>query len=276
MIKHSLFPILLAFLLCKATADAQISPDEQKFFAKRTAWLNVLPTGDKPDTTDLSEIEARGLATTKEWEALPPGTRAGVAPSIYLWWFETASVAADRGNYQKALEYYNREMSIRYATGSLLRHKGRSFVLTAIRLEADIVGHLGLRGYPTAIDHFLLPVELRVNGMKAIVAMEETADDDQNGVEIPPRPEGKDRKILYLLTADRNGKYQVVDSVQLIGRLDKGTRITVGQSGGIPLLALGGISDRVIVKNGIPIKYVPVRERTIRYAVTVKGLEETP
>jgi hypothetical protein len=269
--------ISLLFLVCSAFAGEKESYKSlDEFHAAKAQWDAAVIKVQEGKSASLTESEAALNAMMTSWAKVPEELQKARYDELNRVWFRMAELSVKLGKYEPALTYLNNEMQYQYArdTKVFLSGQNRSFFLDVIKLEATVLGHLGSSYYPRLIDHFLMPVKLKENGLDDFVAMESTTEDEQNGISIPALPAGEDRKIIYLLVSDDKGNYSVKDSIQLIGKEGDKTRIVIAKNHDTPEVALGGITHRVDLKNGIPIKYIPLPTPYIKLKITDKGFEE--
>jgi len=273
--------LFLSFIILISTpARVLLAGDDyaalDNFHAAKARWDAA--TGDvaMKKTGALAAAESAFTAMLSAWSKVSPELQKARYDELNRTWYTMAELSANRGEYKRALGYLDSEMRYQYSRNNrvFLSGQNRSFFRNVIKLETKILGHLGRKYYLNTIDYYLMPVDVDHDGMDEFVAMECTSADEEAGITIPPLPENEERKIIYLLASDEKGDYAVKDSVQLIGKPDKETRIAVLEAENPPVVALGGITHRVKIKDGVPFKYLPLPTPFIKFKVTSKGFEE--
>jgi len=265
--------ILFSSLAC-AAVDKEAYDLLEEFHSARTEWAAAMV--EAKQTKDLKGLDAALDNMQSAWASVPAELQKARYDEWNRTWFEMAELSANFGDYDRALDYINKEVLYQYSRDNkvFLSGQNRPFFQTVVCLEAKILGHLGRKKYFSAIDCYLMPVDAAGTGTDYFVALESTAEDQERGISIPPLPKDTARKILYLLAPTANGDYVVKDSVQMIGKA-KGTRVVLNERGGAPTVTLEGVTHTVELNDdGIPVKYDPLAVPLVRLAVTAEGFRE--
>ncbi len=152
--------------------------------------------------------------------------RKGGVDQLNRMWLDLAEAAAKKRLYKEALAFLEREYDYQYQRNSpaFLSGQNRTFFVSVIQFEAEILGALGRGFYPTKTDHFIMPLDVNGDGVDEFVALEQTTSDEQNGVSLPAIPKGKVRNIFYLLERTQESKYTIKESIEILGAPGKGTK----------------------------------------------------
>ena len=280
MKKTILLVVLLTVSAFWSFANADNSP-LGKFHDAKAQWDEEVGKVDHGKTSNLEQVTDAYNALLKAWSNVPTAVQQERYFELNRTAFTMAKLSSEKGKYERALSYLNEEMQFQYqhAEGRkvFLSEQNPNFYQEVVKVEAQVLGHLGLNYYLNSIDCYLMPIGPWQSGkLNSFVSMRETSADEEYNITIPPFPKDQDRKILYLLTPGTNGNYSIVDSIQLIGFIGKKVQISLSQSTTTPLLTLSGITNTVEMKEGVPFKYVPVSSEIVKLEVLPTGFHLIP
>jgi len=267
--------ILLVVLLTASAFWCPVNADNSpldKFHEAKAKWDGEVAKVDHGKAQDLEEVTNAFNAMVNAWSNIPISVQKERYFELNRTAFIMAKLNSQKGRYERALSYLNEEMQFQYqhAEGRkvFLSEQNQNFYQEVVKVEAQVLGHLGRSYYLNSIDYYLMPVGPSLSGkLNSFVSMRETSADEEYNITIPPLPKDQDRKILYLLAPDQNGDYAIVASTQLIGFIGKKVLISLSESTSTPTLTLSGITNTVEMKEGVPFKYIPVPSQSVKLEV---------
>lgn len=276
----TLLAVLLTVFAFGLPAYADNSPLD-KFHEAKAHWDGEVAKVNQGKTQNLEEVTTAYNDMMKAWSDVSMPIRKERYFELNRTAFIMAKLNSEKGKYERALGYLNEEMQFQYqhAEGRkvFLSEQNQNFYQEVVKVEAQVLGHLGRNYYLNSIDCYLMPVGSSQSGkLNSFVSMRETSADEEYNITIPPLPKDQDRKILYLLAPDQNGNYAIADSIQLIGFIGKKVQISLSENTSIPVLTLTGITNTVEMKEGVPFKYTPVPSQSVKLEVLPTGFRLIP
>lgn len=270
--------LLISLLILSLWQSRNFAADDeariQTFIDARAKWDRSLRAFERNPNDDGTDAETATRNAFQAWERLPEGSKSGRYDQLNRMWYELSTAFAAKKKFEKAFRCLQSEIAYQKKRTSRLfpAGQGQEFFLTALRLEATILGHLGRKYYTSEVGYYFIPIEQ--NGAPDdFIATEATTADEQKGIQVPDLPDGKERKILYWLVADKNGDYYLKDSVQFIDDVRNPADVRVLQQQQ-PIVIVKGATHRVQLRNGIPNTYTELPDHTLRLQLNKSGFAE--